>query len=235
MAVMLGGIVGEGAGDFKGDIGVISTTEMLGNVLYTDRAMAKKQLSRKTILFTITGVIILFAALSQQFGWFAQAKQRVAQQASEQQPGLYSIDHFIDGDTVAVKMNGKVESVRFIGVDTPETHKPDTPVQCYGPVASDYTKSLIGTHQVRLEADPTNQDRDRYGRLLRYVYLPDGRLLSEELVRNGYGFAYTQFPFTKKDQFVQEETAAKESKKGLWEACTVTTESNGRKQTNNAS
>ncbi|HET8670277.1 MAG TPA: thermonuclease family protein, partial [Candidatus Saccharimonadales bacterium] len=82
-----------------------------------------------------------------------------------------------------------------------------------------------------LQSDPTNQNRDRYGRLLRYVYLPDGRLVQKEIIANGYGFAYTQFPFQKKDEFVKAEEQAKLAATGLWGNCAVT-ESGGRKQTN---
>ena len=150
------------------------------------------------------------------------------------QPGLYSVNQFIDGDTIAVDMNGTVETVRMIGVDTPETHRPNTPVQCYGPQAADYTKSLIGKNRVRLQADPLDTNRDRYGRLLRYVYLPDGRMVEEELIRHGYGFAYTQFPFLKSVEFKMAESDAKYGGRGLWSACQVTVESNGRQQTNPA-
>src|SRR5579872_4037300 len=101
------------------------------------------------------------------------------QKAQTSQPGLYSINHFVDGDTIAVNMNGAVETVRMIGVDTPETHKPNTPVQCYGLNAAVYTKQLIGSNSVRLQADSLDTNRDRYGRLLRYVYLPDGTMVEE--------------------------------------------------------
>lgn len=173
----------------------------------------------------IVGVVIA----SQLFGWTDSAKEA----AIEQQPGLYRVTRFIDGDTIAVDMNGREETVRMIGVDTPETHKPNTPVQCYGPAAAAFTKNLIGKQSVRLEADPTNQNRDRYDRLLRYIYLPDNRLVQKEIIAAGYGFAYTQFPFQKKDEFVKAEQAADQADKGLWGNCTVT-DGNGRKQTNNA-
>ncbi len=150
------------------------------------------------------------------------------------QPGLYSINRFVDGDTVDVNMNGSVETIRMIGVDTPETHKPNTPVQCYGPEAADYTKNLIGDQKVRLQADPLDTNRDRYGRLLRYVYLADGKLVEKELISNGYAFAYTQFPFTKSSEFKAYEFGAKTDNRGLWKICQVTVESNGREQTNNA-
>lgn len=182
---------------------------------------------RSTSLGTL--LIVGLAVAAQHFGWLDTATQQVEQS----QPGLYSVTRFSDGDTLTVDMNGTAEKVRMIGVDTPETHKPNSPVQCYGPAASAYTKSLIGNQKVRLEADPKNTNRDRYDRLLRYVYLPDGTLVQRNLIANGYGFAYTQFPFSQKDDFVRAEQQAQAGNKGLWGNCTVTTESNGRKQTNN--
>jgi micrococcal nuclease len=155
--------------------------------------------------------------------------------AEQSQPGLYGINRFVDGDTIAVNMNGNVETIRMIGIDTPETHKPNTPVQCYGPEAANFTKTLIGSQSVRLQADSLDTNRDRYGRLLRYVYLPDGRLVETELINNGYAFAYTLFPFQKKEEFSAHMQAAQAAKKGLWTACQVHQETNGVYQTNNAS
>ncbi len=150
------------------------------------------------------------------------------------QPGLYSIAHFVDGDTIAVNMNGTEETIRMIGVDTPETHKPNTPVQCYGEEAASYTKQLIGNSKVRLQADPLDTNRDRYGRLLRYVYLGDDTLVEEKIITDGYGFAYTSFPFEKTAQFKMDEQVAKQNNRGLWAACEVLVESNGVRQTNPA-
>lgn len=135
------------------------------------------------------------------------------------QPGLYAVNKFVDGDTIAVDMNGRVEKVRFIGVDTPETHKPNTPVQCYGPAAAAFTKAAIGNGRVRLVSDSLSTDRDRYGRLLRYVYLPDGTNLDELLIRNGYGFYYPYFPFSKSARFDAAERAAMAAHQGLWGNC----------------
>ncbi len=140
-----------------------------------------------------------------------------AQQAN---PGLYTINHYVDGDTITVNMNGSVETVRFIGVDTPETHKPNTPVQCYGPEAAAHTRQVISQFgKVRLQADPLDTNRDRYGRLLRYVYLPDGTLLDEQIIKQGFGFAYLNFPFSMKSQFAADETAAQTAKLGVWGKC----------------
>ncbi|HVS58574.1 MAG TPA: thermonuclease family protein [Candidatus Saccharimonadales bacterium] len=164
---------------------------------------------------TLAVALLLWAG--QRYGWFNGAKQAV----ETSQPGLYSINHFVDGDTIAVNMNGHVETIRFIGVDTPETHKPNTPVQCYGPTAAAETKKLISDagSKVRLASDPDSTNRDRYDRLLRYIYLPNGTLVNEYLVQNGYGFYYPYFPFTKSAQFRKDEQAAMAAKKGLWGHC----------------
>ncbi len=145
-----------------------------------------------------------------------------AKLAQQSQPGLYQVLVFDDGDTIAVNMNGHKETVRFIGVDTPETHDPRKVVQCFGQAASNYTKGLIGDNRVRLEADPQDTNRDRYDRLLRYVYLPDGRLVNAEIIKNGYGFAYIGFPFTKQAEFEGYQRQAREANLGLWSGCQPT-------------
>ncbi len=129
---------------------------------------------------------------------------------------------FADGDTIVVDMNGNGERVRFIGVDTPETKDPRKPVQCYGKEAGLFTEKLIGRNRVRLQADPLNTDRDRYDRLLRYVYLPDGTNVNAEIIKQGYGFYYPYFPFSKKDEFKSLSDQAQSAKSGLWSACKPT-------------
>lgn len=156
---------------------------------------------------------------------------RVAQRAAEKQPGLYKVVAVADGDTITVDMNGNHEIVRLIGVDTPETHRPNTPVQCYAKTASAFSKRLLAGQKVRLQADSLETNRDRYGRLLRYVYLPDSGLVNLRLVAEGYGFAYTFFPFEKSAQFSRAETGAQRAGKGLWTACRVLISATGAKQT----
>lgn len=144
--------------------------------------------------------------------------------------GTYRVTEFVDGDTITVDMNGKPEKIRFIGVDTPETHDPRKSVQCFGQAASDFTKQLIGNQTVRLESDTLSSNRDRYNRLLRYAYLPDGRLVQAELIKSGYAFAYTNFPFTKSEEFKAYEIEARNSNKGLWESCQLEINKNGSLQ-----
>ena len=134
------------------------------------------------------------------------------------EPGAYQVTHFVDGDTVQVTMNGTLETIRFIGMDTPETHKPNTPVQCYGPAAAAYTKSRIGSQRIRLVSDSLTTNRDRYNRLLRYVVLEDGTYLNLELIQKGYAFAYA-FPFSRLNEFDAAMQQAQKSKAGLWGKC----------------
>ncbi len=165
------------------------------------------------------GLLVLVLSWSLFFAQRAGWTHEAGQAAVRDQPGLYSINHFVDGDTIAVNMNGHIESVRFVGVDTPETHKPHTPVQCYGPAAAAFTKNTIGTSKVRLVSDSLSTDRDRYNRLLRYVYLADGTLVNEKLIQNGYGFYYPYFPFSKSESFAADQQAAMAAHKGLWSNC----------------
>lgn len=147
-------------------------------------------------------------------------------------PGFYRVSEVYDGDTIAVQMDGRIEKVRMIGVDTPETHKPNSPVECGGPEASDFTNKQLSGAEVRLEADKINQNRDRYDRLLRYIYLKDGTLFNKLLITEGYGTPYTTYPFEKKVEFVAAGNQAKLANKGVWAGICSITEQNGRFKTN---
>jgi micrococcal nuclease len=150
---------------------------------------------------------------------------------TEDQPGLYDVTKVIDGDTVEVEIAGRVDTVRLVGIDTPETQDPRKSVQCYGQAAKEKLAELVAGEEVRLEADPADSDRDKYQRLLRYVYLADGTFVNLELVRQGYAFAYTIFPNRHLDEFRAAEQDAKTAGRGLWAECQVD-ESKEVKQTN---
>jgi len=122
-----------------------------------------------------------------------------------------TVDRVIDGDTVSVVGVG---AVRLIGVDTPETVHPRQPVQEFGREARAFLQGLIGGKAVRLEYDQTR--RDRYGRTLAYLYLADGTFVNAEIVKQGYGHAYTEFPFRYLEQFRQFEREARAAGRGLW-------------------
>ena len=187
------------------------------------------------LVLLITGAIIGVTVLA--YGGLKGVQWSKLWPASKAIPtGFYEVTAYVDGDTFKVDMNGTTETIRLIGVDTPETKKPNTPVQCYGPEASAFTKKtlLAGGNSVRLEADPKDDNRDQYGRLLRYVYLPDGTLLEQQIIEGGYGFAYTLFPFSKKQDFETYQATAQAAYRGLWTFCQPTL-NDGKWQTNNAS
>jgi len=137
------------------------------------------------------------------------------------QPGFHQVVEVNDGDTITVKSNGQQERVRLIGIDTPEKNHPEKPVQCFAEAASKRLEELIDGQDVALEADPENTNRDRYDRLLRYVYLPDGQMLNRKMVEEGYAFAYLAFPHSRLSEFEQLETQAREADLGLWRACQI--------------
>jgi micrococcal nuclease len=122
----------------------------------------------------------------------------------------------VDGDTLMVEIAGRLETIRLIGVDTPETVHPNRPVERFGKEASAFTRRLADGKTVRLEPDPENADRDKYGRLLRYVFLPDGTLLNATIVARGFGHAYTRFPFSRMEEFRALEREARQAGLGLW-------------------
>lgn len=171
-------------------------------------------------------LIIVVVTLVQQYDLLKPAQQQLVQT----QPGQYRVLQVYDGDTIEVDMNGTKEKIRLIGVDTPETHDPRKAVQCFGQAASDFTKQNFSNQAVRLEADPLSSNRDRYDRLLRYVYLGDGRLWNAEIIKQGYGFAYLSFPFTKSEEFANYQREARETNRGLWGDCVLETNKNGSLQ-----
>ncbi len=121
------------------------------------------------------------------------------------------VERVVDGDTLIVRDVGRV---RLIGVDTPESVHPNRPVEFFGREASAFTKRLVAGKRVRLEYD--QRRTDRYGRTLAYVHLPDGTFVNAEIIRRGYGHAYTRFPFKHLDRFRQLEREARRAGRGLW-------------------
>lgn len=126
----------------------------------------------------------------------------------------------VDGDTIDARFGDREERIRLIGVDTPETKRPDTPVECYGPEAADFTERMLpaGT-AIRVERDVEN--RDAYGRLLGYVHrAADGVFVNYELVRQGYATPLPIEPnVAHARRFVAAAQEAELADAGLWARC----------------
>lgn len=127
----------------------------------------------------------------------------------------------VDGDTLIVNQDGAEVRVRLLGIDTPESVKPDSPVECYGPEASARTTELASGRIVRLEGDPTQDAVDQYGRTLAYVWLDDATMLNEVLVAEGYAREYTyEQPGSHQALLLDAQRRAQAADAGLWSACT---------------
>ena len=132
-------------------------------------------------------------------------------------PGVATVERVVDGDTVSVRLAGRTERVRLLGIDTPESVKADTPIECFAKEAADRLHGLLPSQvTVRLVRDV--EERDRYGRLLAYVYRqPDDLFVNLDLVRGGYAQLLTYPPnVAHADELRRAAGDARRAGRGLW-------------------
>jgi micrococcal nuclease len=144
--------------------------------------------------------------------------------ATSPAPGVAArVARVVDGDTLKVTISGRTDTVRVIGLDTPESVKPGTPVECFARQASAEAKLLLPVGgAIRLQADPTQATRDRYGRLLAHVWLADATLFAERMIRGGFGIhdIYEGVPSIYASRLAAAEAAARGALRGLWSPTT---------------
>ena len=166
----------------------------------------KSKLNKIFLLLLIVSIAVLI-------GYFLPHKSSYIKEV----PALYRVVKVIDGDTIKVDVGGEIETVRLIGIDTPEIANPYNPREDYfGPEAAQYAKQLMERQLVYLIPDPMESNRDKYDRLLRYVFLEDGTLINAKLIKEGFAFNYIYEPFQFMKQFDYLEKQAKENRLGLW-------------------
>lgn len=130
--------------------------------------------------------------------------------------GTFAVGRTVDGDTFVLD-DGSRTRVRVLGINTPETKDPRKPVECFGKEASARLQQLIDGKDVRLAADPTQDDRDRYGRLVRYVMLSDGTDVGLMMIRDGYAYEYTyRGRYERQPAYRAAQEEARTAKRGLW-------------------
>ena len=158
-----------------------------------------------------TVVVLLVAAVASALGWWAGEQRRSARPTAR-------VVEALDGDTVVVELaDGTTDTVRILGVDTPETHHPTKPVECFGPEAAAFTARRLTAQVVELEADL--ERHDIYGRRLAYVYI-DGERFDDELLREGYARLLVIEPNrAHARELLAAELAARRARRGLWAAC----------------
>jgi micrococcal nuclease len=139
-------------------------------------------------------------------------------------PGVAArVTRVVDGDTLKALVGGRTETVRVIGLDTPESVKPGTPIECFALSATAAAKSLLPVGAaIRLESDPTQATRDQYGRLLAHVWLADGTLYAEQMILGGFGihYIYGGVPSIYARRLAAAQDAARTAQRGLWSPTT---------------
>ncbi len=127
----------------------------------------------------------------------------------------------VDGDTVRVSINNEEKTIRLIGINTPETVDPRREVECFGKEASNKAKELLNGQTVYLEGDNSQDNVDKYNRLLRYIWLRSGVNFNRLMIREGYAYEYTyDLPYKYQSEFQHAQLDAQNEKKGLWAAAT---------------
>lgn len=133
----------------------------------------------------------------------------------------YSVVRVVDGDTIDVSLNGQTVRIRLIGINAPESVDPTKPTQCYGVEASEAAKKILDGEEVSLESDPSQDYKDKYWRLLRYVYLSDGTNFNQLMLSEGDAYEYTFIkPYKYQEEFKAAEQSARQAGKGLWSSST---------------
>jgi len=174
---------------------------------------AARKIRWALLALTVAGLLIA----ADRFGLFGPAPRADFEKYNGK---TFRTLYVFDGDTIEIdasdEFTGRPHArVRLWGVDTPETVKPNTPPQHFGREASDFTTAACLGKSVRLELDEA-VTRDKYQRLLAYVYLPDGRMLNRLLVAEGYGYADPRYDHARKKEFRALQRQARQARLGLW-------------------
>lgn len=157
--------------------------------------------------------VLFFISALAGYCFFAAADRFSAEKETK---GLYTVSEVIDGDTIKVYAGSGIETIRLIGINAPEKSSPYREEECFGVEASAEADKMLSGSKVFLEADPMVSDKDKYGRLLRYVFMPDGRFVNAELVAGGFAFNYPYENFQYLKYFNGLENRAKSARLGLW-------------------
>lgn len=165
--------------------------------------------------YLITVVVITIIVILGMFGLRVSMHKSqtvvTVPETAQSRYGTFRVVQVIDGDTIKLNTG---ETVRLLGIDTPETQHAEVPVQRFGKEASEFLKQMVEGFECRLEFEPGNV-KDKYGRILAYVYVDD-RMANAELLRRGYAYVYTRFPFSRMNEFIRYEQEARERQYGLW-------------------
>lgn len=203
------------------EITAVSLGILVGLLVLIGSPQPAQKESRNTVTTKVTPSVMLTTNPVQSL-----TTQNTNHEASESTKleDSYLVTRIVDGDTIKVLMDGTIKTIRLIGVDTPETVDPRKPVECFGVEASKKMSELLLNQKVVLEDDPSQGDKDKYRRLLRYVFLTDGTLVNEILIQKGFAYEYTyDLPYKYQSEFKTAQQSAQQNKRGLWSdtACDI--------------
>lgn len=129
----------------------------------------------------------------------------------------YKVERVIDGDTININKDGNIETIRLIGINTPETVDPRRPIQCFGKEASNEAHQILDNNFIRIENDFSQAKYDKYGRELVYLWTKDGIFFNQFMIQNGFAYEYTyNYPYKYQTDFKNLEKEARDSGLGLW-------------------
>ncbi len=181
-------------------------------------------LSRRILSLFFSAGFVVLVIIYIAFNRPSEEKVNNVRQGSETE--FITVKRVVDGDTFVLSTG---EKVRLLGIDTPEKYeskkldrdvtssgKDKKTIKKLGQLASEYVKNLVEGKKVRLEKEQNYDDKDKYGRLLRYIYLEDGTCVNAKIISDGYGQVYESFPISKTAEFRKLQREARENKRGLW-------------------
>lgn len=201
--------------------------------------MKRKRVATGTIVVAIVGLLFnyfLWLATNDEVHnepvetpFMASPEQDEGTASPEQDEGTASpeqdaitISRVVDGDTIKAMIEGEEKTIRIIGINTPETVDPRKPVECFGKEASNAAKGMLDAGEViMLTVDATQDDHDKYGRLLRYVTDDSGQDVGLQLISQGYAYEYTyDVPYERQEVYKNAQDTARSAELGLWgDAC----------------
>jgi micrococcal nuclease len=171
-------------------------------------------MNKRYTIFLLGLALFLLAAFDDQFAVVPSESGTAAMAVGGD---TYPVLRVVDGDTIDVLMEGESVRLRMLGMNTPETVDPRKAVECFGKEASLRAKELLEGASVRLETDTTQGLYDGYGRMLAYVYLPDGTLFNKLMIEEGYAYEYTyRLPYRLQSEFNDAEERARLGNRGLF-------------------
>ncbi len=180
-----------------------------------------KKITKKQIINKIKTIGVIVITIFSIYNYFTQNNKKNIEitnyniQENNTDKNLYPVLYTFDGDTYSVKINNQKEKIRVLGIDTPEKKGGFRSEGCFGNQASDYVKEKLKNKKIALSKPKTYSNTDKYGRLLRYVFL-DGEDFGAHLISEGYAFSYKKFKHPQRNYYNTLEKEAKKNKKGMW-------------------